>query len=165
MTDTKKPNFEMSIDTRLAYDRFKKAAVGEVVSFAQISDALGRKVEGDCSNIQSAVRRLLSADGMVFENVRSVGYQRLNDVEIVKLSEGMRERLRRGARRIVKKLTCVQDFEALPNDMKIKHNAAVSGFGAIAAMLTPGRMKKLEDQVEKASAQLPLAKTLEAFKG
>lgn len=160
-----RPNFEMSIDTRLICDRLKQAAVGEVISFKALSEALGRKVEGADSSVQSAVRNLLSVDGVVFENVRGVGYQRLTDVEIVKSSEGMRERLRRGARRMVKKLTCVQDFAALSNDMKIKHNAAVSGFGAIAAMLTPGRMKKLEDSVEKASAQLPLAKTLEAFKG
>lgn len=160
-----KPSFEMSIDTRVVYDRLKAAAVGEVVSFNALSEALGRKVEGDCSNVQSALRRLINIDGVVFDNVRGTGYKRLNDIEIVGTAEREREALRRQAKKAVRRLTCVQHFDALPNDIKIKHNAAVSGFGAIAAMMTPGSMKKLEASVEKASQQLPLAKTLEAFTG
>lgn len=160
-----RPSFEMSIDTRLVYEALKKAAIGEVVSLSAISQELGRKVGGEDSSIQSAIRRLLKTDGIVFENVRGVGYKRLRDEEIVNSSERDREGLRRKARKIVKKLTCVQDFDALPNELKVKHNAAVSGFGAIAAILTPGSMKKLEAHVERASQQLPLAKTLEAFRG
>lgn len=163
MTDTK-PAFEMSIDTRVIYDRLKSAAIGQTVTFDELSKELGRKVEGDSSNIQSALRRLVNTDGIVFDNVRGLGYKRLNDVEIVNTSERDREGMRRQARKIVKRLTCVSNFDALPNDMKIKHNAALSGFGAIAAIMTPGAMKKLEASVEQASQQLPLAKTLEAFR-
>lgn len=164
MTEDRKPSFELSIDTRLVYDRLKQAAIGEVVSFRALKDALGREVEGSESSIQSAVRRLLKVDGIVFENVRGVGYKRLADIDIVRSSESMRDRLRRGAKRMVRKLACVQNFDALPNDLKVKHNAAMSGFGAVVAMMSPGRMKKLEQKVEQAAAQLPLAKTLEVFR-
>lgn len=158
-----RPTFQVSIDTKLVVDRFKQAAVGEVVSFKALSEALGRKVEGDCPNVQSALRILLN-DHTVFENVRSIGYKRLNDVEIVGTAERDREALRRRAKKTVKRLSSVREFDKLPNDMKIKHNAAMSGFGAIAAMLTTGRMKRLEEKVEVAQQQLPLAKTLECFK-
>jgi len=162
MTD-KKTLFEMSIDTRMLYDRLKKAAVGEVVSFAQMTDTLGRQVEGANSNLQSALRRL-EGEGIAFANVRGVGYQRMNDVEVVNTAEHAREGIRRKAKRAVKRLTCVQEFDKLPNELKVKHNAALSGFGAIASIMSPGRVKALEEQVMKAGAQLPLAKTLEAFK-
>lgn len=162
MTETK-PSFEMSIDTRIIYNRLNEAAVGEVVSFKALGDALGRKVEGNCSHIQSALNRLLG-EGVLFDNVRKVGYKRLTDSEIVNTSEREREGLKRKARRAVKKLSCVSDFDALPNELKVKHNASMSGFGAIMAMMKPSGMRKLETAVQKASQQLPLAKTLEAFR-
>lgn len=159
----KKTTFEMSIDTKMLYDRLKTAAVSETVSFMQLSDLLGRKVDGASSNLQSALHRL-EGEGVAFANIRGVGYQRMNDVEVVNTAETSREGIRRKAKRAVKRLTCVRDFDRLPNDLKVKHNAAISGFGAIASIMSPGRVKALEEQVAKVGAQLPLAKTLEAFK-
>lgn len=158
----KKPVFVQSIDTKAAIDCLSAAAVGETVTFTKLSAALGREVAGGDPNVQSALRAMLN-DGALFDNVRGVGYKRLNDAEVVGTAERERVGLRRKARRAVRKLSCVADFAALPNDLKIKHNAAMSGFGAIAQMLTPGNLKKVEDAVSKASAQLPLAKTLAAF--
>lgn len=161
--EDQKTRFEMSIDTRMLYDLLKKATVGEVISFARMAEVLGRPVEGSTSNLQSALHRL-EGEGVAFANVRGRGYQRMNDVEVVNTAEEAREAIKRKAKRAVKRLTCVQDFDRLPNDLKVKHNAAISGFGAIAAIMSPGRMKTLEEQVARAGAQLPLAKTLEAFK-
>lgn len=158
-----KTRFEMSIDTRMLYDLLKKAAVGEVVSFTRMSEVLGRQVEGATGNVQSALHRL-EGEGIAFANVRGTGYQRMNDVEVVNTAEEAREAIKRKAKRAAKRLTCVQNFDGLANELKIKHNAALSGFGAIASIMSPGRMKVLEDQVARAGAQLPLAKTLEAFK-
>ncbi|TGU44645.1 hypothetical protein EN788_22275 [Mesorhizobium sp. M2D.F.Ca.ET.145.01.1.1] len=161
--EEKKTLFEMSIDTRMLYDRLKKAVTGEVISFTQMSEELGRPIAGDCSNLQSALHRL-EGEGIAFANVRGSGYQRMNDIEVVNSAETAREGIRKKARRAIKRLTCVQKFDALPNELKVKHNAALSGFGAIASIMSPGRVKSLEEQVAKAGAQLPLAKTLEAFK-
>jgi hypothetical protein len=158
-----KTQFEMSIDTRTIYERLKTVAVGEVISFKQLTEIIGRKVEGACSNLQSAMHRL-EAEGIAFANVRGTGYQRMTDIEVVNTAESSREGIRRKAKRAIKRLTCVSAFDHLPNDFKIKHNAALSGFGAIAAIMSPGRVKALEETVAKAGAQLPLAKTLEAFK-
>lgn len=162
MTD-KKTLFEMSIDTRMLYDRLKKAVIGEVISFTQMGEILGRTVAGDCGNVQSALHRL-EGEGIAFANVRGEGYQRMNDIEVVNSAEHAREGIRRKAKRAVKRLTCVQEFDKLPNELKVKHNAALSGFGAIASIMSPGRVKTLEEHVARAGAQLPLAKTLEAFK-
>lgn len=161
--EDQKTRFEISIDTRMLYDRLKTAVVGEVVSFAQMTELLGRPIEGSTSNLQSALHKL-EGEGIAFANVRGSGYQRMNDTEVVHTAEDAREGIKRKAKRAVKRLTCVQNFDGLPNELKIKHNAAISGFGAIASIMSPGRMKSLEDQVAKIGQQLPLAKTLEAFK-
>lgn len=163
MNTEKKSQFEMSIDTRTLYEKLKGVEIDEVVSFKSLSDLLGRKVAGDCSNLQSALHRL-EGEGVAFANLRSVGYQRMNDINVVNTAESSREGIRKKAKRAIKRLTCVQEFDRLPNDMKVKHNAALSGFGAIAQIMSPGRVKSLEQEVMKAGAQLPLAKTLEAFK-
>jgi hypothetical protein len=74
-------------------------------------------------------------------------------------------KIRRASRREGKRITHgVRDFNALPNDLKIKHNAAVSMFGVFEHMTKPTQIKKLEGKVEQAHESLPLAKTLEAFK-
>lgn len=163
MSNQQKNVFEISVDTRMVYDRMKQCVVGEVISYRTIGEILGRAVDGSCSNVQSALY-MLERDGVAFANVRGTGYQRMDDVEIVGTAESVRKAIRRKAERGAKRLTCVQDFGALPNELKVKHNAALSGFGAIASIMSPGRMKSLEASVEKAGAQLPLAKTLEAFK-
>lgn len=159
---SKRPMFVMSVDTRVVYDRLKKAALGETVTYIELGSMLGREIDGGDPIMQSALRSVEN-DGFVFGNVRSVGYQRLNDTEIVKSTEQDRLALRRKARRVVEKLSHVTDFDALPNDLKVKHNAAMSGFGAIAAILAPAKMKALETKIEQAAMKLPLAKTLAAF--
>ena len=163
MNDQPKNLFEISVDTRMLYDLLSKAPVGETVTFARMSEALGRRVEGADSHLQSALRRLVSLDQKVFSNVRGVGYQRLSDTEIVKSGERDRDHIQRSARKAAKRLLCVEDFDALPNDLKVKHNTYLSMYGAMVSMLSPGRVKNLESEVSKAQAQLPLAKTLEAF--
>lgn len=158
----KRPNFEMNIDTRAIFDRLKQVPIGGSITYDALSALLGRPVSGGTPTLQSALRAL-ERDGCVFANIRGQGYQRLDDVSIVKASEHDRLLIRRKARRAVERLTSVQNFEALPNDMKVKHNAAMSGFGAIVSIMHPSKMKTLEEKVEAAQAKLPLAKTLAAF--
>lgn len=164
MAENGKTKFEMSIDTRITYDLLMKAAIGETVTYAAIAKELGRPVSGAEPHLQSALHRCLSNDNRVFANVSRVGYKRLGDVEIVATGERETEMLRRRAKRAGKRLTCVENFDGLPNDMKVKHNTYLSMFGAISAMTKTGAVKKLEGEVFRAQAALPLAKTLEAFK-
>lgn len=159
-----KTKFELSIDTRIVYDLLMKAAVGDTVTFTAIGKELGREVHGAEPHLQSALHRCQSNDNRVFANIRKVGYKRLSDAEIVTTGERETEMLRRRAKRAGNRLTCVENFDGLPNDLKVKHNTYLSLFGAITAMSKTGSVKKLEGEVFRAQAALPLAKTLEAFK-
>lgn len=158
-----KTNFEMGLETKALYEALKAVGLDQTISYPKLSEALGRKVEGANSNLQSALHRL-EAEGIAFANIRGEGYKRMDDIAVVNTAETSREGIRRKAKRAIKRLTCVSAFEKLPNDMKVKHNAALSGFGAIAAMMTPKSVKALEQTVALAGSSLPLAKTLEAFK-
>lgn len=164
MDDVRKTVFELSLDTKAIYDLLATAAVGQTISFAAMSDSLGRTVMGGEPHVQSALHRIQSMDGRVFANVRGVGYRRLNDAEIVGTGTREIDTIRRRAKRAGRRLTCVADFAALPNDLKVKHNTFLSMFGAIASMMKPKAVKRVETEVTRAQAALPLAKTLEAFK-
>lgn len=159
----RKPTFVTSMDSLIAYELLEQANIGDVVSYSNFKTALGIEVDGSSPHIQYAIKRLLK-EGILFENIRGVGYKRLNDHEIVQTAARERGMLRRQAEKSVRRLTCVRDFDALPNDAKIQHNAAVSAFGAIASMISSNGIKKLENTVRTQGQKLSLSKTLEAFR-
>ena len=78
------PAFKRSIDTQTVVDRLRASEIGDLVTYASISEALGRDVtNGARSVLQSARRIVLNEDQMVFGVVTRVGLKRLSDVEIV----------------------------------------------------------------------------------
>jgi hypothetical protein len=163
MENHMKPIAEMSSDTRAVYDRLKKTEVGGIVTYAELDAMTMRKTQGkDRFVVSTAVRNSLR-DGMVFAAVRNVGVKRLADTEIVSTAHETLPRIRRAARRASRKLTAVQNFDALPNDAKIQHNTFLSVFGAIAHLGTESATAKVEQKVREASQTLSLGKTLEAF--
>ena len=159
-----RPTFEISIDTKLLYDELIASKAGDVVTYQQLGKAVSRVVTGGDPYLQSALHRAFKNDDAVFDNVRSVGYRRLTDAEIVKLSTKDTDTIRRRSRRAGEKLTKVVDFSALPLQQRIEHNARLSIFSAIAAMTKPSSVKKIETHAAVVDKQLALAETLEAFK-
>jgi len=154
----------LSLDSKMIYDRLKKSAVEEIVSYAELSKMIGRDTQnGGRGSIQTARRKALREDYIVFGVVRNIGLKRLSDVEIVATGEDTVTRIRRASTRGFRTITAVRDFDALPNDSKIRHNTYASVLGALSMATTAARMKKLEGRVAEAKASLPLAKTLEAF--
>lgn len=165
MSDKKTiPNW--SVDASMLYDRLKKAAIGETVTYADLSAIIGRNVQGSARHlVYSAINKALREDHMVFEAVMGVGYRRLDDVEIVNCSDNAFVRVRRMARRQSAKLTSVSNFAALPNELKIKHNTNISMLGALTHLIRPASVKRLESHVMEAATVLPSAKVLEHVKG
>ena len=160
----KRPTFEISIDTRMIYDRLKKSRVGDVVTYEELTKLVGRDVtDGAHGNLYSARRRLLREDQIVFDTVRKIGLQRLGDTEIVEASEADLARIRRAAKRAGRKLTCVQNFAGLQETHQTKHNAAMSLFAAVATITKQSQVRKIEAKIGKTEAVLPLAKTLAMF--
>lgn len=165
--ETKGTIFEISVDAKLLHERLKKVGIDEVISWEDLSEVISRDVRAGGSAygaLTTARRRALVDEGMVFDPVKGKGLKRLSDAEIVETSQAKIDSVRRRSRAALKRLACVQNFNGLPSDKQVKHNVFASIFSAFVMVTKAGPMKKLEDQVAEAQAQLPLAKTLEAFR-
>ena len=158
------PKFELSIDTKLLYEELLRVEPGANITYKTLSDCLGRSVEGATSSLQSAIKRTLKRDGIVFSNIFGLGYRRLTDAEIVKDSFRDIAGMRRRARRAGDKLTKVQDFQSLTQQEQISHNARLSVFSAIAQMSKGKAVEKIEQAVSESKRELPFAETLAAFR-
>lgn len=159
---------ELSIDTRTIYDRLVKSEIGETINYAELTALIGRNVQHEARYVLvSAMHRVESQDDMVFACVHGVGVKRLSDHEIVGIGDEALTRSRRAAKRGARKLSKIRDFNSLTDAEKISHNARLSVLGAIEAIARGSALRKIEQKISNtASSQaLPLAKTLEAFKG
>lgn len=155
---------EISVDSQVAMKRLSQAKVGQTITYDELSTLLGRNVQREARYcLQTACRRLLTDERMVFEAVRGVGMKRLDDVGIVDVGQHYIRRVHNTARRGAKKLMCVQEFDKLPNDKKVEHNASLSVLGMLNHVTKNKEIAKIEKKVEQASGQLPLAKMLEHF--
>lgn len=156
---------EASIDTKMLHEILKEAKEGEVLSYSHLSSVIGRDVRREARGcMDSALRRALR-DGLVFEAVRGEGYRLLPDEKIAGVGLSAVRKIRRAATRAAKKLSCVRDFSSMSNEARVQHNVGVSILGAIAHSSTTHAVKRVEKVVAESAATLPLAKTLEAFRG
>ena len=164
---TKKTISEISVDARLLHQRLTQAKVGDVITWDDLGQIIGRSVhpgEGGYSALATARNRVQVDDGYIFDAIAKVGLKRLSDAEIVNTGQYAIDRVRRAARKGTRRLLSVKDFDALPNDLKVKHNAYASLLGAVAQISQSSKVTQLESHVQNARAALPLAKTLEVFK-
>ena len=164
---TRKTIPEISVDARMLHQHLATIKIGEIVTWEAMSNIIGRPVSpgnSGYSALMTARNRAQNDEGFVFDAVARVGLKRLADVDIVNGGQAAIDKMRRAARRGVKRLLSVNNFADLPNDAKIKHNTYASLLGAVVHMSQDARVKKLEAHVGNTQAALPLAKTLEIFK-
>lgn len=162
---SKKPDFTMSVDTRLLYDRLVKLQVGEHITYKELSALVARDVQGKARGALNSARYRAERDQRVVTvPIRGVGLQRLDGIGIVGRGQQRIERVRRGARRARKGLEPVDYLDLSPYD-KIRHNALMSVAGAVESMTLRRGVKRIEETVEKAGRILPLAETIRHFSG
>lgn len=154
---------EKSNDTLIIESLIRKLEYGDVLTYDEISTALGRDVRKHCrSNLHSAMRAC-ERDGIILGTIINEGYRRLDDVGIVDAASADTKAVGRRSRRALKKLSHV-NFNQLPNDLKIKHTAKAAQLGALEMFSKGATTKKLEDKAGKAgSATLAIGETLKLF--
>lgn len=158
---------EISVEAKLLHQALKAVAIGGTITWTELAHIIGRPVTAQQKGygaLQTARKRALVDDGLVFEAVHKIGLKRLNDSEIVATGTHSIDRIRRIARRGTQKLLSVKEFDKLPNADKIRHNAVVSLLGAVQQIATENKVKSLEKHVTNSQAALPTAKALEIFK-
>lgn len=155
---SKKPIFAASADAKTIAHVLRQVAVGNVVSYADLSRAISRNVCTDGRPAMDSARGIVQReDRMIFDSVRGEGLKRLADDEIVSLGDKARDHVRRSSRKVVKKLVCV-NYETLSKEKQVKHNTALSMFGVFCELATDKSSKRLSSSVEAAQAELPIAK-------
>lgn len=155
---------ELSIDSRVLYDRLISVQEQGFVSYKELSEIVGRNVQKEAyGNLSTAKKMAMREDRMIFGSIMNEGLKRLNDVETINTGEGVLGKIRRASKKGIRTVSCIADYNSLPNESKIKHNATLSALGVLNAITRPNKMKQLEAKVEIAQKTLPVAKTLLAF--
>ena len=156
---------KLSIEAKLLIDLLRETEQGQFVSYAALSEVIGRNVQKEGNGaLQTARRRLLKDHQVLIGTVRDEGVKNMTDTERVEHGQYDLDHVRRHTRRSYERITSVKDFDGLPNDAKIQHNARAAMFGTMAYLAHGNRVKKLEAKVAEAGTALPVQKTLEAFR-
>ena len=138
---------------------------GDVISYDDLSKAIAKDIRKLARPaLYSARRILLNEEGIVFDCVRKVGVKRLTDVENVSITgaQGI-SRIRSCTRRTKKRLRAVAEFEALPPELRVRHNMHMTVLSFVDGSTNHWNIKRLEPAVIKAHAALSLKQTLELF--
>lgn len=160
--DSKRPFGVMSLDTRLLLERLEKSELGDVITYSELSEIIHSDVQGKSRGLLMTARRSCLNKGIAFGAVVNVGLKRLTDSEIVATGEGIRRHIRRSSRKAVKTIQCAE-FNALSNEEKIRHNTALSFFGALYSVTSPRSEQKLLAKVQEAQSKLSIKGAFQAI--
>lgn len=162
-----KANFAgITVDAQILYQSLVSVNVGETVTYSHLTQLIGRSVRAGapgCSALKTARHLAQREDRIVFGVDRGNGLVRLADAGIVTAGCAGLAKIRRQTRRSSKLLSCVAEFDALPNATKIQHNAALSIYGALAQATKPSTVRAVQASDNVAACAIPLAKTLGMF--
>jgi len=161
---TERP-FAQKMETSLLIGHLAKTAIGQTISYDELSRVAGCPVDGSTGYLHTARRRLQKDKEMVFGTVRAEGITRLDDKAIVDDAVHRNAHVRRFNKETVHRATKINDFGKLPVEYQRKHSIAVSTAATIAWMTSPRRLAKLEPPVPeiKDKQPLPIAQTLAMF--
>jgi len=154
---------ELSIDTKVIFDKLITMEENEIITFTEMSSIVGYNIQKKRGCYYSAIRKALNEHRFVFEGVTKVGIKRMSDSAIA-CDQTALNKIRRTAWLGRKKVHCIRDFNKLSNDEKIAHNTKAAILGVFEIMTRSTKIKKLETAIAQNNKVLPPAKTLELFK-
>lgn len=155
---------EINVDARVILARLKAAKVGDVITYSELSELVGRDVQKASRHILEAARRWAKKDRVIFGVITGQGLKRLDDAGKVRVGSGMMDKIRRTSRRAAQTLAAVESFDSLPNEMKIQHNMALSVFGIIQQATSRKVQDRIAEKVEGVEGGvLAMKKSFELF--
>jgi predicted transcriptional regulator len=96
---------ELSADTRAIADLLLACPIGDTVSLASMSDAIGRDIRKHRHIIVTARRVVEREAGAVFASVRGIGYQRLDaERTVAVVAPAARKHIARSAKRAARSI-------------------------------------------------------------
>ena len=156
--------FERSADTCIIENKLRSTAIGDFVSYAELSTLIGRDVrEFGKSSIRTA-RATLIGESIFFAAVPNEGLKRLSNEEALSFSRSFVRKAHSAATRGMDHLSHVP-FDQLSEQSKRNHLATSAQLGAIQLFGKSSSFKKIEGRVNGTDTPVPLGETLKLFGG
>jgi hypothetical protein len=161
------PRFSLNIETILLIERIKKMGQGDLVTYGELAELIGQDVQREARHTLLSARRICQREYQVVTDAeRNIGIRRLTDVELTSSGLKIFSGLRRAAKRGIDRVTAVADFDTLPDEEKVRHNATISGLALIRMLSRPKSIDRIAAATNTTNTgQLPVGRTLELFRG
>lgn len=146
---------ELSLDTQTIERLLQALPIDGFIAYRDLSAAIGRDVQhGARGNLESARRRLLRTTQILFGVVVNEGLKRLDDIGKVETGRAHVRRAHSHAKMARRKTASVDDFDRLPNAVKVEHNIIMAQAGVIQQMSSERTTRKLESTAPPAPMSL-----------
>lgn len=154
---------DRSVEAQFLYERLSKSAVGEIITYAEMDELIGRSVQKQCRQaLQTARNACKSELRILFGTIAKVGLKRLSNDEIPGLAESKIAHIRRTVKRGLTEQMCA-DYESLQSDQKTKYNMNMAMFSTYQELSKPSSISSVESQVKVSQTTLPVGKVLKLF--
>ena len=161
----KRPIGSLAIDSKQLVERMAATKPEEVLTYEEMSLLIGRNVQTAARGNLATARHICQKQyNIVFGVIPNIGIKHLNDVDTINTGQSSIDHIRRTARRAAHRIVSLKDPDSVPNEVKIRQFTYLSVAGALVHMTQSKQVAKLESKVAEGQKELPLAKTLEAFK-
>ena len=157
---------ELSIHSMELYRRLSVCAKGDFIGYPELNLIIKMNVQKEgYAYLMRAREMALRKDGLRFEVVRSKGIKCLTDEENALMTgPSYIKKLSRITRKGQRKITAIEDFGALSNEAKIKHNMSMSVLGVFRNLTQIKRLKRIETEVRSKPRELSFNSTITLFK-
>lgn len=164
-TAEKKVIGTISWETRAMADRLASAKPEtRFISYSVLSGIIGKNVQTDGRhNLEAAKGIVLRERGMLFGTVWNEGVKLLDDSERVATGEGVKNRMRRLARKGIRSVMSVLEFDNLPKEQQVKHHLYVTLFRVTEQSTRPKKILQLEGEVKDVMRALKAKEVLALF--
>lgn len=156
---------ERSSETQLLVMRFRKLVHEELITYHDMSVAIGRNVQKEGrGNLTTAMRAAEREEGIILATVYKIGVKRLTPDAIPTVGFHGLKRMRNIARRARKRMEHAAANEVMSDEAKRQVFACTSTMRVTEELNKPRSIKKLESRFASMDlVTLPIAKTLEFF--
>lgn len=152
-----------SVDTSIVENRMRTAAVGETVTYDDLTKLLGRDVRTYCRSCLATARNTLVKESIFFDTVPGVGFIRLSNDEACKSTRHYVAKSRSAVRRGLRHIRNVP-YAGLDPESKREHLAISTQLAMIDLFSTSKSEKRISGAVHDESP-LAIGETLKLFGG
>lgn len=155
--------FDMVIDTKIFCEKLREVPKGEVITFEELGKVIKRKTGGDDPYLASAIKIIEKELSTVFNNIYSIGYQRLLDEDIPEIVPVVAiTRVNRTMKTAIRRTGYANDT-FLDNASRLKKATSLAHMGAIEQATGIKKYKKLLDEAFKAGIPPSPAEVFEEY--